>query len=764
MDYLAFGERYEQSPAPDCLLYKQSRALLKACLQNRDFTVIELRQVKFIDRVPGKETLADAIIVDCSDGTIPSRSPVGIRNRERLALTYKPVDATPYEIWALRRDFPDTLHQNHVAPGHPSSLCVYFEPWPTVERTWTPEIHLQRVLWWLRETANGTLHRSDQPLEQFYFVSEFEVILPHDFVEKSTDINLALQLAAVPHKDGDFKLIRANFVPKDQASIRQGIFADFLAVAVPPVKHSGVERFPCTLGELENQFRRRGSSFIGALKQTILERFPPTGLAREHRPTLLVLTIPRLREEGDGIVQYDVRGLLLKDDIATVGIKIGVLMDGADGRVYIDTPIPGVEVAHTESTDWQNLAIDEPIDVKTDITKQHARRASGVPEVGSDFRGVLAGVGALGSVLADLWSRTGWGNWTYIDDDILKPHNLIRHTGKAPQVGLYKANVVSFGAKLNFSDGIESAKGLPGKVTDPDKSEIRDSLSTAQLFVDATTTLNAPRDLASNNLTPRSVSVFLTPSGNSSVLMLENGDRTIRLTHLEAQYYRAILGSDWGAEHLSGHYGGLVVGGGCRDISAVISNELILLHGSTLARQLRKLSAGQSARIGTWQLDDNSGALSFADIPVHTPITHECLGWKIVLDEGLQSKLFIERERNLPNETGGVLLGYFDQKLKSIFIVDALMAPPDSQADTSGFTRGKEGLKEHLDECAIRTANLVGYVGEWHSHPRGSSAQPSSMDVDLLAYLSIKMKSDGLPALMLIVGEGQIDLSLGEAQ
>lgn len=765
MDCLPFGELCEKNPAEECLLYAQSRALLQACLRNRDFRVLELRTVTFTNYKTGIVTRGDAIIVDCVDGTYPSRNEAKIWPRERLALTYKPNDESPYEVWALRRGFPDTLHQNHVAPGHPPSLCLYFEAWNTVERTWTPEKHLQRVLWWLRETANGTLHRGDQPLEQFYFVSEFEVVLPHDFIEKSANRTLALHLEAVFHEPNSYKLIRAKFTPRDQAPVRQGISADFLAVTVPPVRHTRVEKFPHTLGELENQFERRGSSFIGALRETIREMYPDDGLVLENRQTLLVLGIPRLRDGGEDEEKTEVRGLLLADDIASIGLKIGVLIRSpGGGRVYKDTPLVGSQDgALEESNIWRDIAVAKPIDIKIGITKRDARHASGVPDEGSDFQGVLAGVGALGSVLADLWSREGWGSWTYVDDDILKPHNVIRHTGKAGHVGHYKVNVVSTWVNNNFFDGIESSKGLPGKITDG-KLEIRDAISTAQLLVDATTTLNAPRDLASQDSIPRSASVFLTPSGKSSVMLLEDTERSTRLSHLEAQYYRAILNNDWGEEHLSGHYGGLIVGGGCRDVSAVISNELIQLHGATLARQVRGLSAQSDSQIRTWKLDDETGALAFFDVPVCLPIVRERGEWKIIWDEGLQAKIFTEREKNLPNETGGVLLGYFDQKLKTIFIADALTAPPDSQADATGFTRGKQGLADQLDDCARKTAHVVGYIGEWHSHPRGSSAQSSLLDIKLLADLALKMMLDGLPALMLIAGEGEIEVSLGVVQ
>ncbi len=91
----------------------------------------------------------------------------------------------------------------------------------------------------------------------------------------------------------------------------------------------------------------------------------------------------------------------------------------------------------------------------------------------------------------------------------------------------------------------------------------------------------------------------------------------------------------------------------------------------------------------------------------------------------MQEKLSNMRKQRLPNETGGILLGYLDQKTKSINLVDALPAPVDSTESSSEFLRGTNGLQCVLDECQSRTANIVGYVGEWHSHPPGISTNPS---------------------------------------
>jgi integrative and conjugative element protein (TIGR02256 family) len=118
---------------------------------------------------------------------------------------------------------------------------------------------------------------------------------------------------------------------------------------------------------------------------------------------------------------------------------------------------------------------------------------------------------------------------------------------------------------------------------------------------------------------------------------------------------------------------------------------------------------------------------------------------------------------NLPNETGGIILGYIDQTLRHIYVVDVLNAPLDSEADRTGFTRGIEGLAVVLEKVRLRTANIVDYIGEWHSHPPFTSASPSSIDRSLIKQLADALELDGQPALMVIVGSaGEMSLSVKE--
>jgi proteasome lid subunit RPN8/RPN11 len=48
---------------------------------------------------------------------------------------------------------------------------------------------------------------------------------------------------------------------------------------------------------------------------------------------------------------------------------------------------------------------------------------------------------------------------------------------------------------------------------------------------------------------------------------------------------------------------------------------------------------------------------------------------------------------------------------------------------------------------------MLEYVGEWHSHPPGYAATPSDADRRAFAQLADLRRSDGLPPVMLIVGE-----------
>lgn len=751
---------------PSRLEREDSRRLLAACQQHPAFDVMELRRLESGGDAGQGLRVVDGIVVECCDGTVPSRNPVGVKNRERLLLLHGPGLVTPHEVRALRVNFPVTPHQNHVLPSEPASLCLYFEPWSAVERTWTATKHLQRILWWLRETALGALHRGDQPLERLYFVSPYQIVLPADFNERVANQSEILRLACARSR-ANGTLLRGMFVSKDATKAdANDPGLDSLVIEVPPAVVTRIERYPATLGGLHDQLADRDSGFIASLVDTVKKVVPSAGLPIRNpkvQHTLLLLRVPLVRAEGAAPERTDVTGFIVHHTgLAGLGIACGAAFDGTDGKAYANNlSIIGATGTVTPASDaWRNLTV-EPVDVRVAFTPKDARKASGIPDEGAEFPGVLAGVGALGSCLADLWCRAGWGKWSLIDDDILHAHNLVRHITKDWHIGWTKVDAVAQMAELTWPTEPKPT-AISAKVTDFGSDEVKNAIAGARLLVDATTTLEVPRDLSDRDDSPRMASAFFTPSGRDSVLLLEDASRKVRLHSMEAQYYRAILNSGWGASHLNGHHGAYWVGGGCRDLSGVLSQEVVQLHGSTLARQGRLLTAKPEAQIRIWSLDDETGALTCEVVPVEEPKEATLGEWRVVWDDGLAKKLRSIRAESLPNETGGVILGYVDQKRKAIHVVDVLSAPTDSVASQAGFTRGAAGVREAIERAAALTANIVGYLGEWHSHPRHSSAAPSATDADLLAYLAETLAMDGVPALMVIVGEADISISLGE--
>ena len=748
---------------PDNLAFPASKDSWHAVGSRPEFRLIEAR------RVADGENDAEALVVDCENDAVPTRNQVGIQYRERLALVFYSSAARAPAVWALRRDFPVTAHQNHVAAGAPRNLCLYFEPWAHVRRTWTAHHHLNRILWWLAETASGTLHRPDQPLEQLYFDSPFELVLPFDFRDKAADPNYRLIIESHKQRGTHLTLI-GQMIGRNEGAVGEMGFA-CIALRLLPVVHGSVEALPSTLGELHDQFERRGASLATILAENIRDLCRDGRFEKpESRFTLLVLSVPLLRESGtaaEGTVEL---GYSVQQNMADLGVAMGVLekLNTAQlGGMAAPTAGPDAYLVLNiiggnppSPAGWRDVEVIQ-LALSDAFTPDEGRRMAGLVDHGPV--GVLSGFGALGSQMFDLWVRAGWGRWTVIDPDYIRPHNLARHTALARHLGMNKAHVATDLAGLVFAGQPAITRGIAGRADDLDVPAVAETLDACDVVVDVSTDLGVPRVIASRSSVRRALSAFITPSGSGAVMLIEDAQRTVRLDTLEGQYYRQVISEAWGAAHLAGHRGHLSTGAGCREPSAVIPNELIALHAANLAHMTRVRLGDPEGRLLIWHHDADTGTVTCQSYAPALPLTSDIRDLKIVWDVSLRAKLRRERERHLPNETGGVLLGYFDLVLGTVTIVDALSAPADSREEETGFVKGVQGLEEAVGEAALRTANIVRYVGEWHSHPHNNSARASRDDVLLLEHLAVVLRNEGLSALMLIIGETEERWFAGKA-
>ncbi|KQW69848.1 ThiF family adenylyltransferase [Methylibium sp. Root1272] len=730
---------------PDGLTIARACALADALIRHKDFDIIEC-----LARDDNGDAEAEFLIVEVRCDAVPPNNPHGIGYPERLALGVAKDPKHLVAVHALRKTFPRLMHQNLTPEGAPAGLCLYYEPTRAVQRTWTPQNFLSRIQTWLEKAARDELHAADQPAEQLFFMTPFELVLPWNFDQLRQAADVAFQVIEGPDRPGPG---RTYFLrPTSKGAQPERAFAPIL-LRLQPVIHGRVDIDPPDLGGLADLLAARGLNLRLSIAQAVQEQVGTEGApaAADSNFSVLLLEIPVSRAEGAAVEHVVRRAYLLPQGPLKLGASCGALMLQSD-RYYREqlagpfAPPPG--------DGWRAMATPA-MEVQQGLDRTGARRQSGIVDEGPT--GTFVGAGALGSAVLDLWTRCGWGQWTVIDNDHVKPHNLVRHIARSGQIGASKAQAM---AELHDAvmRGAGTMTAIHADACELDNADVLAALTRATLVVDASTTLDYPRLVSTRDDIARHASIFVTPDANGAVLLMEDAKRAIRLRTLEAQYYRALIQHDWGREHLAQHLGKYYSGASCRDISYVMPYTRLQAHAALLAEQLQLAAADSEAAIRIWAREPSTGTVLAQQVPVSTERAMKLGNSTLFIDQGLEEKLRTLRAEGLPSETGGILLGHYDFNVDAVVVVDALAAPADSLASTASFERGVEGVMESVTEASRRTANIVRYIGEWHSHPPGHSTRPSRDDFFQLVYLAAGMAHEGLPALQLIVGDHELSV------
>jgi len=395
------------------------------------------------------------------------------------------------------------------------------------------------------------------------------------------------------------------------------------------------------------------------------------------------------------------------------------------------------------------------------LSRELASLISGLPnQIKKRF--LIVGVGALGSQLLMHLIRGGVGVWVVVDNDCLLPHNVSRHALDGNFVGCSKADALSLVGN-NCLDEDDFIRSITADILTPgDKKEALDTAyKDAEIIIDATTSISAARYIACDvDSSARRISVFMNPIGNDSVILVEDSARKYPLDYLEMQYYRFLYNTPSVHDHLKRIETSIRYGRSCRDISFVLSQELVGLHSSICARGIRKALEANDAAITIWRVEDNSSVSKYSVTP--SDVFIRSFGkWTLLFDSFLINKIQEARRTKLPNETGGVLLGTIDLQRKRVYAVDTILSPPDSKEWPTVYIRGCTGLRAEVEKVKDITMGMLDYVGEWHSHP-GHSTNPSRDDLLAFEWLAEIMDVCEQPALMLIAGEGNNSFYLGK--
>jgi proteasome lid subunit RPN8/RPN11 len=170
------------------------------------------------------------------------------------------------------------------------------------------------------------------------------------------------------------------------------------------------------------------------------------------------------------------------------------------------------------------------------------------------------------------------------------------------------------------------------------------------------------------------------------------------------------------------------------------------------ANALRAATGTSEASVIIWR-SQPSGAVDVHRGTAYPQTAWKLGEWTLIADQGILDIIGQLRAEKLPKETGGVLLGWFDNEEKIVRIVDTIASPPDSKEWPTLYIRGCKGLPKLVDVATAASGEQVHYVGEWHSHPDGHTCDPSSDDMKVFTWLTEHMDEHGLPAVMMIAGE-----------
>lgn len=674
-----------------------------------------------------------------------------IRQHESVGVVFDPEDKLAPEVLALRDDFPVTPHQNLRPFDRPRSLCLFEEPYSELKIHWSVLTFVERIREWLRLTARGELHQEDQPLEPLLSAADGTMILPHDFIEHPDAQKPSVIAIEQLNDSKDKPVYRVHLNRAPEQGKKPRVIA--IVFKTPPIEHGIIYSQPTNLYELHEFCQKAKYDFLGELSKRLRDWIVQKSVGDINGARLvLVAVFPKTRQTNAAVEYPDIWVFCSPDSIHQIAVALGV--EGEKKIGGFAGVVINVDKNRVEDLSAAKKVGIFPLRPVYTLTPARAAAFNGFNQAIAK-RIVAIGMGALGSQIFNNLVRSGVGEWTLVDKDILLPHNCARHALTGNFSGISKADGLALAANVTI-ERTPPTRSISADVLEPgDKQEeLSKALIDAEVILDFSASVSVARHLSNEAITKaRRISAFLNPSGTDLVLLAEDTARKFPLVWLEMEYYRLLASEESLSGHLAGDGGQVRYARSCGDISSRMSQSLVALHSAIGSQALRQLLEQNEASIAVFRADKDSFEVrkfSFEPAPFSA---NKDSGWTVCVSEMVLGKVHQMRKEHLPNETGGVLVGSFDRQRRVIYVVNALGSPKDSTEWPTLYIRGVRGLRAELERIGKLTLSNLEYVGEWHSHPPKCAPKPSSTDQRALTTLAEQMAGTGLPAVMLIVAE-----------
>lgn len=366
------------------------------------------------------------------------------------------------------------------------------------------------------------------------------------------------------------------------------------------------------------------------------------------------------------------------------------------------------------------------------LTQSQAAQISNF-QIKSKFRTVIFGCGALGSKIIMHLSRAGYSQLSMVDPDSISPHNLVRHALFSEDEGENKAESLAKRINKLFPTETGLCMGFSNKELINEKPFIEfhnwlmDFTASPAFF----NTLSVTESASGKNV----LSALISDFGNLGILYKEGNNRNPRIDDLQAHLYGLSLHNanicEWlQREKLANSNNNITVrvGVGCNSETTILSDDKISSHAAYFSGVIKRKMSNNSAdgTINLCRINDATsygiGSETINVSPVHIFEAINDTTWSIRVQDEVYKKILKEFSIGGKSETGGVFIGYCNHKIKTIYVVDSIHAPKDSEANSIHFMRGIDGLPEEIENAIKSSGGQIGYIGEWHTHPKGPNA------------------------------------------
>ncbi|MCK6649555.1 MAG: ThiF family adenylyltransferase, partial [Bacteroidia bacterium] len=539
------------------------------CLAIEGNPFVEL--VEIVKQEDGSEVLIVNVEVELSQRTIND-----IRNVERMAILVHVGDIWLPTVLALRKDFPKVPHLNITQNEIPRCLCLYAEQYEELKLKWSNYSFIERIREWLSLTAKGKLHQEDQILEPFLLPSFSHIVLPDGIFSNNDAVLLEVEKVE--------SVGRYIYITKTQGTNDKGSKQNCIVLPIIGKAHTHgiIESTPQNLSQLEQFLRKAAIDLLSFLRERLKNWFH---IVKEKQifenPMVFVIALPQKREDEVIPESCQVIGFVTQASLKDIGIALGVW--SMIERQY------GLVVPTDTSSGGETIKV-EMLNVIRDFTRDSAQLYNGNAQ--EDTKISLVGTGALGSQIFNNLIRQGIGTWTLIDIDTIMPHNLARHILGRFDIGVSKANALMKYANALLGNNIveSSHQTNVSFINEKDNKEVAGKLIESQIILDVAASIPVSRTLTHDSLSDaKRISCFYTPSGNDSIIIAEGTNREVKLDMLEMQYYREIVNNEDFSNHIEKKEGQYRYGGACRDLSTILPFEKVVLHGSLMTKEIKKV-------------------------------------------------------------------------------------------------------------------------------------------------------------------------------